>query len=234
MTHNQIAYWQLQEDRRANLAREGEAYRANRANEREVHRANVAREEETQRHNTATEQFNISSLQETSRHNLAQEQETNRHNVAQEKVSFGTLNETVRHNIKSEELQSVSNLNSAQANVIAKDRLDFDKVKESTRISEFDKTYSLSADKNQQGWATITSNTADNVADTVFGKSGIIPLAMGGTMLASATKAKKAYSAAKNTTKAGSSQFGFLIPQYVLELQKLSSIDPQKGQMVVK
>lgn len=44
MTANQLSYWQLQETRRANLAKESE-----------TNRANVAKEQETNRHNVVSE-----------------------------------------------------------------------------------------------------------------------------------------------------------------------------------
>lgn len=44
MTANQIAYWKLQEDIRANKAREDENYRSNLAKEQETLRSNIARE----------------------------------------------------------------------------------------------------------------------------------------------------------------------------------------------
>lgn len=59
MTANQIAYAKLQEDQRANLAREAETYRSNRAAEAENYRANTAREMENQRANTLNYQASI-------------------------------------------------------------------------------------------------------------------------------------------------------------------------------
>lgn len=98
MTANQIAYQNLLETSRSNLARETETNRANLAQEalrlqdlqeqarhnvvyeQETHRANVARETETHRANRASEV-------ETNRSNLAKELEANRHNVAQENLT---------------------------------------------------------------------------------------------------------------------------------------------------
>lgn len=98
MTANQIAYQNLLETSRSNLARETETNRANLAQEalklqdlqeqarhnivyeHETNRANVARETETHRANRAAEI-------ETNRSNLARELEANRHNVAQESLT---------------------------------------------------------------------------------------------------------------------------------------------------
>lgn len=66
MTANQIAYWNLQEQKRSNQVREGETMRHNLTTEsetardnvfknRESRRANLAKERETERHNVATE-----------------------------------------------------------------------------------------------------------------------------------------------------------------------------------
>lgn len=45
MTANQLKYWDLQEQKRANLAKEQETQRSNLAKELETNRANVVREE---------------------------------------------------------------------------------------------------------------------------------------------------------------------------------------------
>lgn len=115
MTQNQIRYWELQETKRsnsaketetnrANVAREGETHRANVANETETNRSNVAREKETNRHNLATEGIDLGKLEETKRHNVSTEGETKRHNVATESIDMGKLGETIRHNQAAESL----------------------------------------------------------------------------------------------------------------------------------
>ena len=76
MTANQINYWNLQETKRANQARETEA----------------------QRHNVKTEEYSAGNLLETVRHNQAGEQETARHNVQTENAAFMTAAEVARHN----------------------------------------------------------------------------------------------------------------------------------------
>lgn len=92
MTANQIAYWSLDETKRANLAREAETNRANLARETETHRANVA-----------SEGIDISKLAETSRHNKASES-----------IDLGQLGETKRHN-KVAESQNRSRINAQNA-----------------------------------------------------------------------------------------------------------------------
>lgn len=99
MTHNQIEYWNLQENKRHNTVTEAE-----------TGRHNVVTENETQRHNVETEEFNISQLQETQRHNISTEAETNRHNIAAEVNEAAKVSETKRHNVAAENL-SVQDLN---------------------------------------------------------------------------------------------------------------------------
>lgn len=84
MTQNQIAYWNLQEARRANLEKERELRRSNVAKEAETIRSNLAKEAETHRANVSSErntkQRNVNEYtlgtvrnQETERHNRATE-----------------------------------------------------------------------------------------------------------------------------------------------------------------
>lgn len=84
MTANQINYWNLQETRRANRARETE----------------------TQRHNVKSEEYNTGNLLETSRHNMATENESVRHNRQSENVAFITASEVARHNKATEAIDS--------------------------------------------------------------------------------------------------------------------------------
>lgn len=58
MTQNQIAYWNMQEQKRANLAKESETERSNKAKERETFRSNVAQEGLTHDKNVETERHN--------------------------------------------------------------------------------------------------------------------------------------------------------------------------------
>lgn len=109
MTRNQIEYWNLQESKRANQAKESETGRHNLATESETGRHNQVQEgidlghlNESVRHNRVTEsetkRHNVAGEQETSRHNRVTETETNRHNVVSEGIDLGKLSETTRHN----------------------------------------------------------------------------------------------------------------------------------------
>lgn len=84
MTQNQIAYWNLQEAKRANLEKERELRRSNVAKERENVRSNLAKEAETRRANISSErnardrnvnEYTLGTVrnQETERHNRASE-----------------------------------------------------------------------------------------------------------------------------------------------------------------
>lgn len=84
MTANQIAWQNMLETRRANVARELETNRSNVARETETNRANVAKEGETKRHNVATEV------------------EAGRHNRSTESLGFSNLSELGRHNLQTE------------------------------------------------------------------------------------------------------------------------------------
>lgn len=120
MTNTQLQYWNLQETKRANKAREAENFRSN-----------YARESETNRHNIVTEGLDLSKLQESHRHNLVsegqedrkldisslQQQETARSNRAQEylkgydlNIASGQLSETQRHNVAQEYYLGENNL----------------------------------------------------------------------------------------------------------------------------
>lgn len=112
MTHNQIDYWTLQEEKRHNVVGENENIRHN-----------VVTENETKRHNVAGENFNIMNLQETARHNLVTENETTRHNLATEDIGYGNLElgyrnlgEQTRHNMATENI-SAGNLALGYANL---------------------------------------------------------------------------------------------------------------------
>lgn len=101
MTHNQIEYWKLQEEKRSNITNETENARHNRATETEA-----------SRHNVAVETLQLGSLNETIRSNKAREgltaaanAEQARHNVASENLQAGVLAESLRHN---QQMESVS------------------------------------------------------------------------------------------------------------------------------
>lgn len=98
MTSNQVAYQNMLEQRRSNVARETET---------SYHNRNV--EGETGRHNLITEGVMQGTLLETSRHNYATENyyasellERHRHNYATELLTGRDISERKRHNIASE------------------------------------------------------------------------------------------------------------------------------------
>lgn len=91
MTHNQIDYARLKEERRHNTA-----------GELETNRSNVAREAETYRHNIRSENQQDLVINETGRHNLATETETNRHNLVTEAQTDQQIKESKRHNVETE------------------------------------------------------------------------------------------------------------------------------------
>lgn len=99
MTSNQIRYWELQETKRANRAKERETKRANRVNEaltREYQQGTLDLRgqelAETIRRNLAGESISLQTLGENQRHNLAYEQESARHNMATENLTAKQLN----------------------------------------------------------------------------------------------------------------------------------------------
>lgn len=101
MTSIQVQYWANQEQKRHNIAMEGETYRHNVVTENqnqqsltEIARHNQVNETlgylnlaETSRHNQQVEGIQRDTLEESRRHNIATERETHRHNVAAESIS---------------------------------------------------------------------------------------------------------------------------------------------------
>lgn len=84
MTQNQIAYWNMVENHRANLAKEQETHRSNVTNER-LQSTNLS---EIARSNAAKELLQLMGLQETTRSNMARESETSRHNQRAEMLEL--------------------------------------------------------------------------------------------------------------------------------------------------
>lgn len=79
MTGNQIAYWNLQESKRANQAKE----------------------QETLRSNLAKEQLGSETLSETKRSNIAKETETNRSNLINEQIKTADVDSQIdRRNVQ--------------------------------------------------------------------------------------------------------------------------------------
>lgn len=103
MTANQIAWQNMQENKRHNVRTENENVRHN-----------VATEGESARHNIATEFNESNKLIETTRHNVATENESRRHNTAGEAISrysedikLAQTAENARHNQTSEAQKSI-------------------------------------------------------------------------------------------------------------------------------
>lgn len=92
MTDIQVKYWDLQENKRHNLAYETE----------------------TNRHNVVGEQQNAIMLGENIRHNKATESETHRANLRNEELGFATLREAKRHNTATEGIQRLQAASSAE------------------------------------------------------------------------------------------------------------------------
>lgn len=84
MTQNQIAYWNLQEAKRANQEKEREARRSNIAKEQENVRSNLAKEAETARSNRRSEEISATKAHQDYSLGLVKNAETERHNRASE------------------------------------------------------------------------------------------------------------------------------------------------------
>lgn len=84
MTQNQIAYWNLQEAKRANQEKERETRRSNLAKEQENVRSNLAKETETARSNRRSEEISATRAHQDYSLGLVKNAETERHNRASE------------------------------------------------------------------------------------------------------------------------------------------------------
>lgn len=110
MTQNQIAYWNYQETKRSNQAREGENKRHN-----------INAETETNRHNLASESIDLSSLYETNRANLAKEKENTRANQARER-------ETHRSNLVNEGLSRANLAELSTQNAATREKMKYENI----------------------------------------------------------------------------------------------------------
>lgn len=129
MTNNQLTYWKLQEEIRANKASEEQA----RQQLAEQQRANLAREAETTRSNKAQEQesFRSHSAQESLGYsNLL---ESTRAHQANEGIGYANVYESIRSN-KQREAQNSANL---VANTLQNFRLNkLERAKAATQARE--------------------------------------------------------------------------------------------------
>lgn len=177
MTHNQISYWTLQEQRRNNMQVNAE-----------TNRHNLATEAESGRHNQATELIDLSKLEETRRSNRANESiaqernliawdsnaiaranlsETVRHNRASEAYSFASLAESVRHN---KEQESIGNSNIT---------LGYTQTHESTRHNKAQEDESQrhnEAQETETNRHNINSEITDRYGAVAQGVTGILTL----------------------------------------------------------
>lgn len=104
MTRNQLAYWELRENKRAHRSQEAETKRANLAREAETHRNNLAVEQETNRANLARERQNAINSDRQNTQFFASLAETKRANQEREKISYAQLKETNRSNLANEQI----------------------------------------------------------------------------------------------------------------------------------
>lgn len=123
MTANQIAYQVLLENRRANLAREGETARSNVSREMETHRYNVAYIDELRRQHRNSEGIQRAVAMENARHNRALEEanvmdlrERRRHNIAQDLLGIQHENEVNRANKERERINEYNAINQMDLN----------------------------------------------------------------------------------------------------------------------
>lgn len=109
MTRNQIAYWELQETKRTNRAKEAETHRSNTAQEKETNRSNLAREAETNRANLAREKQAAIDSNRNYQLGLANLAEVIRNNTENQRLRSKELDEQVRHS-KVAEAQNATQL----------------------------------------------------------------------------------------------------------------------------
>lgn len=149
MTSNQLRYWELQEAKRSNRAKERETRRANRMSEKLTHEYQQGTLElraqelaETSRSHQANEAINLASVQENVRHNVAYENETRRHNMQSEQlnakqldISAATLNENIRSH-KANERIAQGNLAEMRRHNVAQEGISQLQVDAETKYKE--------------------------------------------------------------------------------------------------
>nr|AVD97105.1 hypothetical protein [Picobirnavirus sp.] len=180
MTHNQIAYWNLQETIRSNQAREAETQRTNMAQEAEANRAhlaqewetnrsnlaresenersNRAREEETKRHNQVAEALGWAQHEENKRANLAREEETKRTNIVNEGLTRERNLETKRHNQMTELLDDRRLSIQENANAI-----NYEMALRNLELGYDNLNFALSKAKKDLSWKLIDAMTQNGI-----------------------------------------------------------------------
>ncbi len=160
MTANQISYWQLQETKRANQAKEAE----------------------TARHNVIQEGISSGTNIETRRSNLAKEQETQRHNVATEGLSqlqmLNTSNIAAADRASKEQIAALDR--SSREQVAEADRAKDINVANIRRDSDWDRAllgsdYALVALANKYLGDIKLSDALSNASDTIDKALGELP-----------------------------------------------------------
>lgn len=138
MTHNQIAWQNLLETMRSNLAREKEDFRSHQASETENRRHNFAWEGETRRHNVQNEQNSLLQLDELRRHNMRNEslshfmqREVERHN---RRVELNSLFDSTLRYRNAAELNRIRRLEVHQRNEIATRKNEIDQQRADTDL----------------------------------------------------------------------------------------------------
>lgn len=171
MTSNQIAYWTLEETRRANKANETETKRHNTVGEG-ISSASLM---ETSRHNQATEGVDLGKLQETIRHNSATELEANRHNLVGEAQNQQQISESRRHNYATEGISSQANALRAAELEVAKDRNTYLNYLDEARASDIYASnplaYAFTISKDPENRKIIADSVRDasnTVVNAVF------------------------------------------------------------------
>lgn len=168
MTANQIAYWNLQETERSNLARESETHRSNVANETETNRSNLARETETNRANLAKEkqnridswrnyEINLRNLFEKRRATKVSEQQRNRELDIGEK------------NASTQQLQA-SNANEVNQYNAVTSRMNANEQRRSHLVSESQNSERL----RQQAYQTQTQNYFTSLAQSEVNRANLV------------------------------------------------------------
>lgn len=162
MTANQIAYQVFLENRRSNLAREGETARSNVSREMETHRYNVEYIDELRRQHRNSEGISRAMAMENARHNRAVE-EANimdirgriRHNIAQDAETRRANEEIRRANKRREELRErevINSLDLQRREVARKEKLDADNLR-----FKYDQLYDESEHRNRSEYLGITN-----------------------------------------------------------------------------
>lgn len=162
MTHNQIAWQNLLETMRSNLAREQEESRSHQASEIENRRHNFAWEGESRRHNVQNEQHSLLQLDELRRHNMRNEslsrfmqREVERHN---RRVELNSLFDSTLRYRNAAELNRIRRLEAHQRNEIATRKNEIDQQRADTDLYRvhaendlrkfYNETYARSVDKS--------------------------------------------------------------------------------------